>query len=134
MTKRRRRQSHPAIQAVEMAWAVPQVVAHRLARLSLAAAVPSTRDRDEFLLMGHEKAEAITESWSAVAVEMYRAWLGMWSSPAFWAMPGGSARRGKRPVASHYQRAALAMMAAATAPMHRRAVANARRLSRVPLR
>lgn len=117
-----------------MAWAVPQVLAHRLARLTLASPMPSSRDRKEFRLMGTEKAAAIAESWSAMAIEMQRAWLGPWMSPAFWAMPWGATPRRTRAMASHSRRAALAMLAGATAPVHRRAVANARRLRRVPLR
>lgn len=135
MSSRNHRSSHrAALQAFEMAWAVPQVMAHRLARLSLAAPVPSSRDRKEFQLMGSEKGMAFAESWSAVAVEMQRAWLGLWMSPAFWAMPWGATPRRTGAIASRSRSAALAMLAGATAPVHRRVVANARRLGRVPLR
>jgi len=38
-------------QAAELAWAVPQVVAHRLARIAGAGLKPTLRDRKEFARM-----------------------------------------------------------------------------------
>ena len=129
MPMRRRRSLHPAVQAVEMAWAVPQVVAHRLARLSLAAPVPSARDRDEFLRMGAEKASAFQEAWSAVLVEMASAQWRWWTSAMLGSMP-----RSLGAASAQARHTALALLTRGTAPYHRRAVANARRLGRVPLR
>ena len=49
MTVRRSRKSASvATQAAELALAAPQVVAHRVARMALAGATPSERDRKEF--------------------------------------------------------------------------------------
>jgi len=51
---RRRRRKSPAVQAAEMAFAIPQVLAHRAARMA---------DRKELYTMGAEKAAAATEAW-----------------------------------------------------------------------
>src|SRR5438128_1971363 len=50
----------------ELAFAVPQVVAHRLTRMALAGPVLSARDRREFHGMGQEKVHAFWQSWFAM--------------------------------------------------------------------
>src|SRR4051812_9826498 len=62
-----------AIKSAELAFAVPQVVAHRLTRMASAGAVPSARDRKEFHRMGAEKATAFTASWNAMMMQTMRA-------------------------------------------------------------
>ena len=53
MAQRRRRPSQRlAAQSVELAWAAPQVVMHRLARMAQAGPQPSAHDRREFARMG----------------------------------------------------------------------------------
>jgi hypothetical protein len=130
----RRRSSRAARQAVELALAVPQVVAHRTMRMALAGASPSSHDQSEFWPMGTEKALAFSESWMAMfaeaarvnqqlALSMLRAFWFPWMSP----MPTvsqGSARM---------QRAALGVVGKGIGPVHRRAVSNAKRLGRVRL-
>ena len=74
MATRRSPKSPPlARQAAERAVAVPQVIAHRLARLARAGPAPSARDREEFRRMGAEKAAAFAESWNAMATGMLEA-------------------------------------------------------------
>lgn len=109
MTRRRHTPDRFARQFAEMAFAAPQVVAHRTLRMAAAGHAPSARDQAEFMRMGTEKVAAFYQSWMAM-------WTAMWSlqmdflrtmSTAGWGVAG-----------------------AGLAPVHRRAVANARRLGR----
>jgi hypothetical protein len=123
-----------AAQAYELGFAVPQVVAHRLARMALAGASPSARDRKEFHRMGAEKISALGESWNAMAMHAFLAnqqlaysfVQSLWFP---WSRPPSvlSATR-------HLSDATLAMLGKGVAPIRRRAVANARRLGRIPRR
>ena len=119
-----------ARQAAERAVAVPQVIAHRLTRLALAGPAPSARDRQEFRRMGAEKAAAFAESWNAMALQAFEAnqtlalsFLRAFGSPA---RPKASAASAARRVG----RAVTGIVQAGLAPVHRCAVANAKRLSR----
>ena len=60
-------------QTEELAWAVPWVVPHRMARMALAGAPPSARDRREFQLMGAEKLAVFQESWLNMSFATLRA-------------------------------------------------------------
>ena len=127
MTTRRTRKTPSVVrQAAELAVAVPQVIAHRLTRLALAGPTPSARDRKEFQLMGAEKAAAFAESWNAMAQQALEATPTLASSflRAF-----GSPARAKAS-AKFATRQVVAIVRAGLAPVHRRAVANAKRLSR----
>src|SRR4029078_9027399 len=53
----------------ELAFAVPQVVAHRLLRMAHAGPHLSARARKEFARMIAEKHSAFGESWNAMAVQ-----------------------------------------------------------------
>jgi len=132
MTSRRSRKSRVlAARAVDLGFAVPEVVARRIMRMALAGSSPSVRDRKEFDLMGAEKMAAFYESWSAMLVEMFHTSLelSLWSVRFFWfRWPVTS--RSSRAAASRFQQAALAVLAKGVAPVHRRAVANAKRLRR----
>ena len=134
-TRRRRPTQSLAIKAAELAFAVPQVVAHRVTRMALSGRKPSARDRKEFELMVAEKNAAFTESWSAMiaqtalanqtlAVSFFKSFL--------------AAGRGKKPSArvsaAQVQRAALSVLGKGIAPVHRKALANAKRLRRTKLR
>jgi len=129
---RGRRKSKPlAVQAAELAFAVPQVIAHRATRMAMAGASPSARDRKEFRRMGTEKVAALTESWNAMAVEAFLAnqqlaisyMQSLWFP---WLSPKSSAKSASRRLSN----AALGILGEGMAPIHRRAVANARRLGR----
>lgn len=106
-------------QLAELALAAPQVVAHRTARMASAGLSPSKRDRAEFARMGAEKVAAFHESWWAM-------WTACWALPVRFAMslspPGAT-------LAAAASNAALLVAASGLAPIHRRAVSNARRLS-----
>lgn len=108
-----------------MAVAVPQVVAHRLARLALAGATPDARDRREFTRMGAEKVAAFQQSWWQMGV----AALAAQQRVALAMMSGNPAR-----VAQALARAGTDVAAQGLAPVSRRATANAKRLRKTPLR
>ena len=121
--------------AAELAVAVPQVVAHRVARMAIAGPTLSARDRKEFNLMIVEKKAAFAQACQAMAIQTMRAnqalavsfLRSMWS-PSFWGKT--SARRS----AAQVQSATLGILGQGLAPVHRKAVANARRLARTKLR
>jgi hypothetical protein len=130
---RKRRAAAPAMgqQMMELACAVPQVVAHRVTRMALAGPTPSPRDRREFQRMGNEKVLAFQQSWVAMltqaalgqqrlALAMMQAWMWPWG--------GGG------PAASAWLQEGQAVLHKGLAPVHRRAVANAKRLRGTPLR
>jgi hypothetical protein len=114
---------------------VPQVVTHRVTRVAIAGPVPSARDRKEFKRMVAEKTSAFGEAWSAMAMQAMRAnqalpasWLHAFWAPALRRVPSATA------VAAELQPAALGVLGKGMAPVHRKAVANAKRLSRTKLR
>ncbi len=120
------------LKTAELAAAVPQVVAHRLTRMALAGPAPSARDRREFERMVAEKRTAFAEAWQAMAVQSVRAHQALAASflGAVWS-PG----RGRQAaVAAQIQQAALGVLDKGLAPVHRKAVANAKRLARTKLR
>ena len=126
---RRPRVTRIATQAIELGLAVPAVVAHRVTRMALAGAAPSSRDRAEFHRMGAEKVVAFHESWNGMLLAMYRANLNLlWSLPA-WSMTWAGGHRRVAPTRAQ-QRAVLDILVSGVAPIHRRAVANAKRLGR----
>ena len=136
MTVRRNRASRSlATQAVELAFAVPQVVAHRVTRMALANPRLSPRDRKEFERMVAEKNSAFAESWRAMAAQAAVANQALAASffQSFLAVA-----RGKKPsaaaTAGQLHKAALGVLGKGLAPVHRKAVANAKRLSRTKLR
>lgn len=115
-------------QAVELAVAVPQVVARRLTRLALAGPKPSARDRREFQRMGAEKVTAFAESWSAMASEAARCSQAVSRSllSALF-MPSPMARS---KALRQTRQATTEILRRGLSPVHGRAVANAKRLSR----
>lgn len=121
-----RRSRKLSTQMSELALAAPQVVAHRLTRMALAGAQPSARDRREFARMSSEKRAAFNESWLAMGLQAWRVQQQM--ALAFWQaawMPWAGARL---PSATQWQSAALGVLGQGLKPVHRRAVANAKRL------
>lgn len=125
----RRRQRLPAVtrRSAELAIVAPEVIARRVLRLSTLSAVPSRRDVAEFQRMWIEKIAAANEAWGAMMLQAYQMNLRFASStwsPWWMLTPGGMRRR----LASHATRTASAVFGAGLVPVHRRAVANARRL------
>lgn len=112
MPTRRRRSKALAAQTVDLAFAVPQVIAHRAARMA---------DQQEMHRMGTEKFVAFGEAWTAMALE---AWL---ANQKFALTFMQSALL---PGTQQLNKAALDILASGMTPIRRRAVANARRLGR----
>lgn len=118
-----------AVKTNELALAAPLVVAHRLTRMALAGRTPSRRDYREFTRMGTEKVAAFQESWNAmisqsirmqqdIVASMWRSFLFPWlNCAAFATLPK-----------IDLPHATLRVLSSGMAPVHRRAVANAKRL------
>ena len=152
----RKRSAHPlslwtdlAFQTGEMLWASAQVIQHRTTRMAAASVPPSPKDSAEFTRMVTEKAEAAAESAAAVAgglalmapmldlrgASRMAALSADMAAAAMTANPLQAASSAaklatqatKHPhLGAEYARLALAGMR----PVHRRAVANAKRLGR----
>jgi hypothetical protein len=123
--------------AVQMADAVPQVVLHRVARMMAAGVNPNRRDQDEFYRMGAEKVAAFGESWAAMSMQAVAAqqqfaafWLQTWWKMALggWLNPP-SLQQLSSSAQHQWMNSVLDMAARGMAPVHRRAVANAKRLN-----
>jgi hypothetical protein len=134
-TRRKRVSPSLALKAAELAVAVPQVVAHRLTRMALAGPTLSPRDRKEFERMVAEKKTAFTDSLTAMA---WQTALAQQTLAASFLTSMLAASRGRRPsgmsAASQWHNAAVDVLGKGLAPVHRKAVANARRLARTKLR
>jgi hypothetical protein len=85
-----------------------------------AGALPSRQDQAEFARMTSEKVEAFCQSWSAM-------WLEGWAAQVKLASAALSGSVAPLQAASN---AMLSVMSAGLAPVHRRAVSNAKRLSK----
>ncbi len=124
-----------AHKAAELAVAVPQVVAHRMTRMALSGPTLSERDRKEFELMVAEKKTAFAEAWQAMATQSVRANQALATSifRSVWS-PSSKGKPTTDQLFSQLQTAALGVLSKGLAPVHRKAVANARRLARTKLR
>jgi hypothetical protein len=131
MPRRRKRQATSLMfKATELAIAVPQVVRHRVTRMALARTLPTARDQREFRQMGLGKMAAFTESWNAMATQALRYNYVLVAS--FWR--SWSTGKPTQFNGSQVHNAALAVLGKGIGPVHRRAVANAKRLARTRLR
>lgn len=119
-----------ATQAAEIAVAAPQVIAMRTTRMALAGANPSAQDQHEFYQMGAEKVEAFTEAWMAMATQMWKAqnefmWMWMRSFNPYFGQAMSLEQSAKQ-----FEAATLNVLSKGIAPVHKRVVSNAKRLSR----
>jgi len=116
--------------STELALAVPQVVAHRVARMANAGPTLSARDLKEFNGMVAEKHVAFAQAWQAMATHTMLASQAMVFSFArsFWSPT--RARNTPAKVAAQVRGLALGVLGKGLAPVHRKATANARRLGR----
>jgi hypothetical protein len=129
--RRIRRTKSLAAQTIDLGFAVPQVIAHRVARIMIAGGSPSARDRRELHRMGTEKILAANEAWSAMAIqtvlENQKLALSFMQSLWFpWAQ--------RQSAALQLSNAALDVLGKGMAPLRRRALANAKRLARISRR
>ena len=119
-------------QALELSIAAPQVVAQRVARMAMAGPNPSARDQKEFKQMSDEKVAAFYQSWSAIWSQMFKSQFviahAMNSAVVSAMLSGRSPSMGTafQAVASETSK----VMSAGMKPVHRKAVPNAKRLSR----
>jgi len=123
MARIRRPRRTSAQQLVELGIAAPQVVAHRLTRMAAAGAGPSARDRREFVGMVLEKQTAFAQGWAAM-------WVEGWMAQQRLMM---ACLSGNPWTPGHAMQAAASwerVLDRGIAPVRRKAVANARRLSR----
>ena len=107
-----RRRKRTSRKLAELSLLAPQVIALRSARMMAAGAFPSASDRRELERMGTEKVQAFWESMNAMAMQMTLNWWRACAAP--WTRNAGFGK----------------VMEQGLAPVHRRAKANARRLSR----
>ncbi len=112
-------------QALDLSLAVPQVVAHRVGRMAAAGATPNARDRKEFHRMGAEKVAAFCESWAAMGMAAMQAQQSMWRGVMFAPLSAG-----RLPTDTTLANQTLRILSQGLAPVHRRAVGNAKRLKR----
>lgn len=124
-----RRGGSLASQTAELAFAVPQVVAHRVARMAMAGVSPSTLDRAEFKLMSDEKFAAFQESWIAMAGQVIQVqqqaalqMMQAFFTPMAWRAPS------YRSMERQWSNASFSVLGKGLEPISRRAVANAKRL------
>ena len=135
LSGRRRKSLSLLAKSAELAIAAPQVIAHRVTRMVIAGPTLSARDRKEFQSMVAEKMAGFGEAWSAMVLQTIRAnqTVALSLLRAFWA-PSLRRRASTTAVAAQLQSTALDILAKGLAPVHRKAVANAKRLARTKLR
>ena len=124
-----------AAKTAELAVAVPQVVAHRVARMAMAGPTLSERDRKEFERMVAEKHTAFSEALQAMATQSVRANQALATSfmRSVWS-PARAPKPTPAKLAAQVHAAALGVLGKGMDPVHRKAVANAKRLARTKLR
>ena len=125
-----------AFKSAELALAAPQVFAHRMARIAMSGPTLSERDRKEFQRMVAEKNAVFFESWSAMAWQAAQANTALLGSmfDSFLSVARGKRLPTPAASAAQLQRAALGVLTKGFAPVHRKAVANAKRLGRAKIR
>jgi hypothetical protein len=103
--------------------------------MALAGPVLSARDRKEFDLMVAEKSAAFQDAYKAMLVQSVRANQALATAvfQSFWA-PKARGRPTAAKAASQVQRAVLGVFGKGLGPVHRKAVANAKRLAKTRLR
>ena len=131
----RRKATRLQAQTAQMMHAAPRVVAHRLRRMALAGPQPSERDRREFHRMGAEKLAAFGEAWQAMAWQVLKSnqQLALSMMRTWWPLldPRVVSKAATLDQATQaWQAATLDILGQGLRPVHRRAVANARRLGR----
>lgn len=127
MLKSKRSRAAPTlVKLAELGVAAPQVVAHRLTRMALAGPALSARDRKEFTGMVVEKQVAFAKAWMDMLTEGVRMQQQLALSMFTAATPQQRSARARA--------AASRVASAGIAPIHRKAVANAKRLARTKLR
>jgi hypothetical protein len=119
---------------MELALSVPQVVAHRVTRMTLAGPKLSDRDRKEFQMMVNEKHAAFARAWSDMAMHAFRANQAVTASMLrFFFTPFSYKKASAASAAAQVRNAAIGVLGKGLAPIHRKAVSNAKRLAKTKL-
>jgi len=119
---------------MELALSVPQVFAHRVTRMAVAGPRLSDRDRREFQIMVNEKHAAFAQAWSDMAMHALRANQALTASMLrFFFTPFSYKKPSAASTAAQIQNAAIGVLGKGLAPIHRKAVSNARRLAKTKL-
>jgi hypothetical protein len=133
-TRRTRKSKSLTVKSMELALSVPQVFAHRVTRMALAGPKLSDRDRKEFQIMVNEKHAAFAQAWSDMAMHAFRANQAFTASMVrFFFTPFSYKKRSAASTAAQLQNAAMGVLGKGLAPIHRKAVSNARRLAKTKL-
>ena len=129
-SSRSRKSASLARKSTQLALATPQVIAQRVTRMALSGANPSSRDRRELSRMTSEKTLAFVGSWNAMALQMIRTQQTLMSSwmTSIW-MPWLGRPMTPATLTKQMQDAAVAVALSGLGPVHRAAVANAKRLA-----
>ena len=137
MPARRRPSASLSAKTTELALAVPQVVAHRLARMAHARAAACRRATARSSRAWSPRSTAPSANpgtpWRCRPCSRSAAFA---AALALAATPPRSTRASPaaQTLAAQLQQATLAVIGKGLAPVHRRAVANAKRLARTTLR
>jgi hypothetical protein len=133
-TRRTRKSKSLTVKSMELALSVPQVVAHRVTRMTLAGPKLSDRDRKEFQMMVHEKHAAFAQAWSDMALHAYRANQAFtFTMLRFFFAPFSYRKPSAASAAAQVQNAGVGMLSRGLAPIHRKVVSNAGRLGKTKL-
>jgi hypothetical protein len=133
--RRRKKSKSLPVKSMELALSVPQVVAHRITRMSLASPALSDRDRKEFQIMVSEKPVAFLQSWIDMALHTFRANQAFTVSMLqFFFTPFSYRKPSAASTAAQIHKAAIGVLEKGLTPIHREAVLNARRLAKTKLR
>ena len=135
MARKRNNSSFSTVLKVaELAYAVPQVVAHRVTRMALAKPNLSARDRKEFKGMVAEKEAAFLQSWQSMFLEGMRInqKIAADVTKSVW-NPASLKKITPLNLAAKANKAALKIVSSGLGPIHRKATANAKRLARTKL-
>ena len=126
-SRHRRKTLRLAEQFGALGIAAPLVIAHRTSQITAHGTQPNARERAEMQRMVSEKMVAFTNAWVAMGTQamsaqqsIATAWLRACMTP--WGTAGAQG------LAAAMQGAALGVAAGGIAPIHRAAVANAKRL------
>ena len=120
-SRRRRPGTDTSARLLELGMLAPAVAGSRLARMAWEGASPSARGRRDMVAMVLEKQIAFAQAWSAMCTE---AWHLQVRFGLAWFSAAPTAAQSAAMLDNGLQR----IVAKGLAPVHRRVVANARRL------
>ena len=128
--KRRSTATSLAAKSMELTFAAPLVMAHRLARVTKPAPLVTNRDRRELQRMGSEKVVAFTQSGIDMTFRMFQVnhALALSMMRSFW-FPWLTVQRPSN-LSKQLQNATFSILGRGISPIHRTVTNNAKRLTR----